>query len=180
MDTPNLKNNANQHPTIDKYMEVSIDDLLDINGDDLSTEYARQASRYATFATRLAQLNHAVSRAKAQYEQEQAEADTYWRSDFANRGAKFTENVIHSHVTVDAVVVAAEEQYHAAIAERDYIKAIVEALQMRADMLISLGATQRHEMSMTGMQINETSELKRLKDIVTTAQRNAENGKNQP
>lgn len=164
-----MENGNANYPNTNEF-EVDLDALLDINEQDLSTEYSRQASRYASFATRLAMLDHNVSRARAALEQERAVADTFWRDDMKNKGVKYTETVIASIVAVDDTVMKAEANYHSAVQQRDYVRAIVRALEMRAEMLISLGATLRQEASMTGMRINEVDDtLNRVKENVLQA-----------
>lgn len=133
--------------------------MLSINEDNLSNEFAAQAALYGHIAVLTAEAEEAVANAKNTRELAEAEADEYWRKklrmDAEVTGVKVTESVVHSAVVLDEGVISAKTKELNMIARHKKMKAVTDALKMRGDMLISLGAHFRAEVNMIGMHTNE-------------------------
>ena len=134
---------------------IDIGNLFDINEDNLTKEFATQASLYAYFATLQAEAERLQAKAEMKKDQEYAKSDEYWRAYLDKREKKYTEAVIKSNVIRDEDYDKANNALINITYDLNVIKAIVRALQMRAEMLISLGAHLRQEYSMTGMSVNK-------------------------
>jgi hypothetical protein len=147
------------------HKEVDLNEIFNVNEDDLTREFAQQASTYAYFASLCALAEHSAAVAEAKKEQEYSLADLAIRKKFEHNGQKSTEAQIRSSVLAD--VKYSKAAGTAMDAEGDYkmLKAVVRALEQRAEMLISLGAHLRAEMSQTGMNIRE----KGYQDVVDEA-----------
>lgn len=134
---------------------IDISELFDIDEEDLTHEFAQQASLYAYFATLQAEAELELSHAALAKDQEYAACDEHHRKALDRREQKYTEAVIKSLVVRDQEYNDVYDRHAACQNDVEVIKAIVKALQMRAEMLISLGAHMRQEYSMTGMNIRE-------------------------
>jgi len=152
------------------YKIFDIAEVLNINPDDITTEYIRQAALYGYFTVLAARAEDAAGRADSKKEQEYAQADLDIRDEAERNGKKTTETQIRSQVLID---VSYDKMVNASFVtklDHKLLKAIVAALEMKANMLISLGAMIRNEMSMTGMTMKEnqlkaaTDEVKKVLD----------------
>lgn len=152
--------------------------LFRIDEDNLSKEFAEQASLYGYFSVLMAKAEHEAAVMEFGKDQEYAIADTSLRDEMTEAGEKYTEGLIRS-------LVLADEEYgkkamSAIDSQFDYklLKAIVSALQQRAEMLVSLGAHVRHEIDQTGMNIKER-EFKNTEEKMRETLRNARKTKEQ-
>lgn len=134
-------------------LEIDIDDLFRINEDDLTSEFAKQASLYARFGVLAAKAEWGSSKSSAAKDQEYALADLHYRDSMEEEGKKYTEGLIRSLVLSDEVYSIAIEADNQANYAYRVMRAISSALEQRANMLISLGAFVRQEMSQTDMNI---------------------------
>ena len=131
---------------------VRLGDIFSVDETNLSNEMARQAGLYAYFAVQMAnaERSHAVS--IMEKEEEYATLDPEARDALA-RGpaAKVTEAMVKAFILREESYI--EVQDNEVDAKRNYrlLRAICNALEMRATMLQSLGAHLRHELDMTGM-----------------------------
>lgn len=153
---------------------VKLGDLFSIDETNLAEEMARQAGLYAYFAVQMAHAESALARAAVSKDGEYAEADEFARGDLADSApkARVTEAMVRAWILQD-------EDYQACAAKeinakRNYrlLRAICQALEMRATMLQSLGAHLRHEMDMTGMNIRERqyrTMVDEVKEAITDA-----------
>jgi len=137
------------------YKTFPLLDILEIHEDDLTSDFMDQASLYGYFSVLAASADDAAARAESNKDQEYAQADLDVREDAERNGTKTTETQIKSKVLTDEgyskmVDIAFVTKY-----DLKLIKAVVAALEARANMLISLGAMVRHEESMVGLHINE-------------------------
>lgn len=139
--------------------EYDVAELLEIDENNLSTEFAQQAAVFGYFATAQAAAEDVAERRKIEKEREYAKADEYWRAWHDKREKKYTETVIRSTVIRDDDYIKAETYYNNAAHDANMLKLIVRALGQRADMLISLGAHLRAEMEMTGMNIRQKPDV---------------------
>lgn len=134
---------------------IDLDELMEVDPNDLTNEFASQAALYAHYATLLADADEVLSNADISKDEEYSTADLEWRLEMAEAGEKVTEGKITALVRSDETVVKAMAALVEAQHNRDTLRAVVRALEMRADMLVSLGAHLRHEMEMTGMTISQ-------------------------
>lgn len=138
-----------------KDKKVQLSEVLEIYEDDLTRHFAEQASIFGYFAIQLAEADRLLSKVKTEADQAYAEADAYYRKQYNELEQKYTETVIRGDVLLD-------EDYNKVLdrqrlLERNVaiLKAIVNALKMKAEMLISMGAHMRQEYDMTGMSIRQ-------------------------
>jgi hypothetical protein len=136
---------------------MDVEQLFTINADNLSHEFATQASIYAFFSVLQAQAEDASSRADFTKDQEYAVADQYYRDRYDAEGKKFTEPSIKATVMTDQTYTEACNRRADKVFEAALLKALVKAMDQRAEMLVSLGSHLRHEADMTGMNIRESA-----------------------
>ena len=151
-----------------KEKTYDIGKIFDINENDLTKEFTSQATIYAYFATALAQADYDASVANMVTEQTGADADQFYRADLTKKGEKYTEGVIKSMVQQDEEYSGAVQAELTAKYNARVLKAIVSAMEMRAQMLISVGSHIRHELDMTGMNIRERQFNKTVDDVKDT------------
>ena len=137
------------------YKKFRIDDIFAVDEDNISKEFMQQASLYGFFATIMATAEDIANRASFDVDQEYALCDSDARNSLDRNGMKYTEAVIKG-------MVYQYESYQKTVAinnkcQYDFklLKALVKALEQRAEMLVSLGSHLRHESNMTGMNIKE-------------------------
>lgn len=139
----------------DESRSIDIAELFDIDEANLTREFSRQASLYAFFATLQADAEYELANASLDKDQAYAVADDKNRKYMDKREMKYTEPVIKSLVIRDEDYQAKYDDWAWAEHEVEALKAIVKALQMRAEMLVSMGAQLRQEYNMTGMNVRE-------------------------
>src|SRR3990167_2305323 len=122
-----------------KDKKIVIGELFDIDDTDLTKEFAKQASLYAYFATTQADAERELAMADSIKDQEYATADEFFRKEKEEQGHKYTEAVIKSLIMRDEDYLKVLLEYTDADHNVNVLKAITRALQMRAEMLISLG-----------------------------------------
>lgn len=134
--------------------QINVRDLLTIDETNLSNEYARQASLYGWVVVLVAEAELEASLAKQSRELSYAEAYEYWRKELEKIHGKVTEAMVSAAVTADGDYIAAKTFESKKESEHRLLRGIADALKMRADMLISLGAHLRAEQDMTNMRVN--------------------------
>jgi hypothetical protein len=147
-----------------KQKTIHLSDITDIDEESLTEHFAEQATIFGYFAVQLAEADKLLSASKTQVEQAYAEADAFYRESYNSLEQKYTEAVIRGDVLLDedyneALDNQRDAQYNVAI-----LKSIVNALRMKADMLISMGAHMRQEYGMTGMNIRQQNMEKSVDD----------------
>lgn len=154
MNNANNLNSLNDTAANTDVTGIDAQKLLAIDVNDITTEFVRQAATFGWIAIKLADADAEVSAAKHERESVYAEAYIHWRRELEAAG-KVTEAMIHSSVMMDEDYQTAR-QYELQ-AERIYkhLRALSDALRMKSDMLISLGAQMRAEYDMTGMSIRK-------------------------
>lgn len=143
-------------PRGDKTFDIS--KILSIDLEDLSKEFSSQASLYVFFATLVPWAEKIEAMLDLVKDQEYASADEAFREELTQKGEKYTETVIKNLVTRDEGFVKAFEKHAMAKYDVNLLKAVTRAFEQRADMLVSLGAHQRHEWEMTGLNSKVVSE----------------------
>lgn len=157
------------------YRKFTVADIFNIDETDITKEFMQQASLYGFFATISAMAEDVANRADFDKDQEYAQADIAWRESFEQNSRKYTEAVVRSTVMTDAGYVRAVERHLKTEYDFKLLKAIVRALEQRADMLVSLGSHLRHEEGMTGMTIKERqlqAQENDIKSILRKARQN--------
>jgi len=149
----------------DKYREFKLKELFSIDENDLTAEFSKQASLYAYFAVLSAKAEFDAGLVGMSKAQEQAKADEAFRAELDREGRKYTEAVIKAMVTTDEECTKLAESELGFELDHNLLKAVCKAMEMRADMLISLGSHLRHELSMGGMNIREKGYEKSIEDV---------------
>ena len=129
--------------------------FTDIDQERLSEEFATQASAYAYVGMLVAEADAVYSDVKNDKELIYAECDAKFRDDLNRTGQKFTEAVIRGLVLLDDEYKQVLEDETQALMTLKMLKALHEAMRVKGEMLISLGATLRSEAQFTEMRINE-------------------------
>lgn len=138
-------------------IELELDTIIPI-GEDVSTEFRDQASLFAYIAMLAADAESLWRESKRLVEEVYAETDAIVREEYDNRGERTTEKRVEAEVQM-------RKGYREAIrfelnCHQQYLtmRVLQQALEMRANMLISLGAHLREEAKQTGMLIKDTKD----------------------
>jgi hypothetical protein len=134
---------------------LKLDEIVPI-GQDLSDEFSRQPSLYAYVAMIAAQTESMWMEAKQETERVKARTDKQVRQLANATGEKITETMVSNRVILHDDVIAVEEEELSQRLQYMLMKAIVNSMEQRAQMLISLGAHLRAEADQTGMLIKDT------------------------
>lgn len=125
--------------------EVFEDDLK-IERDNLDTAFIRQASMYAYYASRHAEMLRQEARLKMFLEITEAKLDKSARDRASAAGSKITENQIRAEIILSPDYISAQRNYSEAKGMTALAASAVEAFRQRRDMLIQLGANSRAEL----------------------------------
>lgn len=132
-----------------------VHELFAINESAITQEMATHSAKYGRIAVLLGRAERYRAYMKQQVEVEYAVVDDIMRDEYKDTGEKYTETVIRSAVLVDG-------QYNMVVSNHDdastvvfLLKNMLQAMKVKGDMLISIGAQLRAEMSMTGMTITD-------------------------
>jgi len=133
-------------------IDIDLNTLLRV-GEDITSEFAAQAGNYAYVATLAAEAE--LQEMLASHDKDKTFSKLYIRKrrDLEVIGTKFTEAVLNSHVEIDSDYEEVVDRLLNAKAQVQAMKAITRALEMKANMLISLGAHLRAEYNQTDMHI---------------------------
>jgi len=134
---------------------VNVREMLDVNQDDLSNEFAAQASRYAYVAVMAAQAEWAMNEAKDAVKQEEATAFMEAKKLVGDNGKTITDGQAEQMVKIDEVCVELHQKQNEAEYKFKVLQALAKSFEQRADMLQSLGAKARAEYDMTAMKMSE-------------------------
>lgn len=149
-----------------KLEKLDVEKLLKIDQNNLAEEFTKQAALYGYWSGILAEAERVRAECNARTDLEYAIADNEYRTEYEAQGKKFTEAVIKSEVTRDEIYQGSLQEYRDADYVYSALRGLLKALDMRASMLISLGATIRAEQDMTGMTMRE----RQLQDTKTDLQ----------
>jgi hypothetical protein len=142
-----------------KQLETFNASSLEINTQDLSSEFTHQAAMYAHWSRLQAQAEAMVNTLANEKDLEYAAADSEYRQQLISRGEKFTEKVIEGLVLRDDDYQQVVEAWLKAKELYQTLRGVTYAFSMRADMLVSLGAHLRAEATMAGMHINSAADV---------------------
>lgn len=134
---------------------LDLDELLLIS-DETSEEFKRQPSLYAYVAMLAARAEAVWLDAKRQLEDAEATCSKKVRKLLSSSDEKVTEEKVRVEIKLQKVYSDAVE-YELAVHEQFLIlRVLSNSMDMRAQMLISLGAQLRAEANQTGMLIKDT------------------------
>lgn len=129
-------------------------ELLSINPDNLSEEFATHANRFAFISALTAKAEALFVEAKQAREETYADVELQWRDELAKMpDVKVTEGLIKSSVLLDDKYTATVSAENAAQRDWKILRALADGLRERGSMLVSLGAHMRAEMEMTNASI---------------------------
>ncbi len=154
---------------VGKSYTINLADILEIHEVELTKHFAEQASIFGHFSIQLAEADRLFGIAKMMAEQQYAEADSYYRDEHNEAEEKYTEPSIRAEIALDGDYQKALDKQRNAMHNVAVLKAVVNALKMKAEMLISMGAHLRQEYDMTGMTIREQSmdkEVDKVKQLL--------------
>lgn len=152
-------------------IELDLDNMVPI-GDDLSVEFTQQPSLYAYIATLAARAEAEWGDAKNALARMGAQTDKEVRRDLAMSNEKVTEGKVEAEVELRRGYQEAADFELECREQYLVMRALTRTFDMRAQMLISLGAHLRAESEQTGMLVAETKA--RLNDIAKRKRKNGE------
>lgn len=118
---------------------------LFVNRNDLSSEYASHAERFAWYATCYELAQDKLARLEAELKRAYAIIDHEVRSNLLLAGSKSTEKMVENSVITDMRYVQLQDEMFDAQKQVGLLKAARDAMIHRRDMLVSMGATYRAE-----------------------------------
>ena len=120
---------------------------ITINPHDISGEFVRLPSDLAFWSEKYNSAAEASMRAKLHREKCAAEVELAVRKVALQSGEKITESVVSARVAVDPDYHEMSMAYVDAEADRNRLRSTVDAILAKKDMLVSLGAHARAEMT---------------------------------
>jgi len=146
---------------------IDLDELFNIDETNLTKEYAKQASLYAYYGTLYNQADRSLMEHEAKKDSTYAELDLSYRDELKDE--KTTEGRIKSMVLTDNGYKKELIRLEYATYRKNVLRTIMDALKMRADMMISMGAHLRAEYDQTGMNVRYDSSMDKAKEILHKA-----------
>lgn len=125
----------------DEYLRVCVS----IDAENVQEDMRRVAADYAFWNERHADTIGAGMATKAALDQTKAARRMEIRASFDGQGKKVTEATLDAEVEQDAEVIDCRDAFNAADVQRVRTAGILRAINIKADMLVSLGAHQRQE-----------------------------------
>lgn len=141
---------------------LNLDELIPI-GDDVSREFREQPSTYAYISMLASDAESLWREAKRLMDEVYAETDRAVREELRHSDERITEKKVEMEVETRRgyrEAVRFEMDCHS---QYLIMRVLQDAMEMRADMLISLGAHERAEAKQTGMAIKVKERLNELK-----------------
>ena len=139
-----------------------LSDFTAVDENMLSQEFSQQASKMAYIGHMMVEAEMAYNDRKTEREILEAEIDADSRAVLEEDGVKYTEAKIRGMVVVDEERIKAVNDEADAYEAYKKLKVLADAMRIKGDMLISLGALVRAEADLTGMTIKQT--LRDLKE----------------
>lgn len=144
--------------TVDgKEIIFNLDNVLDMSEQTITKDMAVQSATYGYIAMILAKAEKHSNNCKRDKEVAYAATDQKVRTKLLGIGAKFTEAVVKAGIEQDENYQADVDYYDSSVFAVGVLKMLVKSLDMKSNMLISMGAMVRSEMGMTGMHIKTDS-----------------------
>lgn len=138
--------------------EVLLIQLFQVSEETVSTDMMQQAAIYARIGSIKVRKESERNVAKQRKEEVYAALDLAYRAEFDNNRKKYTEAEIKANVITDQQYVDVQQALYDAEENFALFELLTRALEMRANMLQSIGAYLRMENSMTGMNIRQYEE----------------------
>jgi len=136
-------------------VDIDLQTILPVDENNLSEEFANQASLYAYVAMLSARAEATNLDARDAKERVYAQMDKRMRLNFKAHRESVTEAKVKAAVLTSTQYQDACEYLINCRETMLTLKALVTAMEQRASMLQSLGAHVRHEAEQTGMVIRE-------------------------
>ena len=134
-----------EHSDEDSYLRS----CLSVNQADLPSEYIRVSADYGYWAERFAAVDEETARLKTRLEMVDAklsiEIETELRADGLGGTRGPSDKKVRHRVLGHQVYRGALNDYQSMNGERERLNQILKAIQVKKEMLISLGATMRQE-----------------------------------
>jgi len=144
----------------DQSIAIDVDALMDIRTEDLTAEFAEQASLLAYVSTLAAEAEAEWGYIKRELEETQARIYADTRQDMLSvPGDKVTEAKINAAVVRTRGYIEATEAEIDAKMQYRILRGLVDAMSQRGSMLQSLGAQLRAELDQTGMVTRELKDM---------------------
>lgn len=121
---------------------------LTIDLDNLREEFCRAAANVDWSHTLAAQAEAALQESKDELERVRCRLAGFYRAVLKGQDIKPTEQLLDEHIVKSADYIAAQRNYVAAIDKSKTTRGTALAYVKKADMLVSLGALVRAEMSL--------------------------------
>ncbi len=115
---------------------------------DLDGEFRRVAGDLYYWATEAAAAEEQVYIAKTNAARAYADSVLRARVRLEGEGRRPTEKILDAEAEADEAVAHEQSRYAAALRRRAELRGLVDAIIAKRDMLISLGATERAQMTM--------------------------------
>jgi hypothetical protein len=122
-----------------------LDEHLYIDRNDLNSEFAEHAERFAYYATCFEIAADKYRRYEIDLKRMYAFLDAEKRGEMHHNGVKTTEKMIENMVITDDRYVALQAEAMEAEKQLGLLKAARDSMAQRKEMLVSLGANQRTE-----------------------------------
>ena len=133
--------------TVRKFVDLrKIAEDVSIRSSELNSCFVEQSSLFVHYARLSAEAAAQVSAKKLTVETIRAKIDKAIRETAVKDGRKITENAIDQEIALDTTYLKAKMEVIEAEAEEAGVRAIVEGMRHRKDMLIQLGADAREEL----------------------------------
>jgi hypothetical protein len=146
-------------------VEINLDEYLLVDENNLAVEFARHSAKYAYLAILCAGAEASYIAAKEAV----SRAEKQGLLDAKTSGIKVTDTVAEAMAELSCSELRDYEV--ACRAQYLLMKAVVDAMSSRKDMLISLGAHLRAEQDTTGMTVRHTDVGAAARDILDTMHR---------
>lgn len=146
-------NDYDQDITLPDGKQTSFARLLLIDKDNLTHEFSSHAAWLGYIGYLTAEAEGDYEAAKLHAETLHAEKDATARLEFNRKNTKFTENMIAGYIQMDAEYISAQDEKIEALKAYKTLRALEAAMREKGSMLVSLGATMRQELDMTGLQV---------------------------
>ena len=137
----------------DEQVDLDLDALVPVS-DDLTREFTEQASSYAYTAMLSARCEALWLSSKREMDETEAGLDRDVRKDLATFG-KVTEAMVEAETKLRRAYREAWEYELACREQHLILQAVTRAMEMRGQLLMSLGAHLRAEAQQTGMYVKD-------------------------
>lgn len=139
---------------------LNLSKYVEINEGDISEEFAKQAAIQAWIGSLYEQAQSSYRTAEIDFEAYEASLSNSIRAKADTDGSKLTEAKLQAMILSSPAHLKLRHTLNEIRSEVDQLKIALRAIEEKGNMLVSLGAQKRQELSATGMQLGER--LKRL------------------